>query len=563
MALAPEHELANKLSAGTEQEREVAAFIESMKRQDMKSRTADETEKQGVFTGRYAINPVNGEKIPVWLANFILIEYGTGAIMSVPAHDQRDFDFAKKYKIDIRKVILKKGEEAEAEVCEAFSGNGEMINSAAYNGMDNEECGRKIVEKLAANGIGEATISYRLRDWGISRQRYWGAPIPIIHCGKCGAVPVPEEQLPVVLPIEIDLLEGGKSPLPGLKSFTDVACPSCGGGAKRETDTMDTFIDSSWYFYRYLSPDSVSMPANRDDLNYWLPVDKYIGGIEHAVLHLLYARFFNKFCRDIGLHGEDEPFQNLLTQGMVIKDGAKMSKSKGNVVDPDDIMKEYGSDTTRVFILFASPPEKDLEWDDSGVEGGYRFITRLHRLYMKWIDELKKEAPTEGELSKEGRELRRMHHLTIKRITVDIGERAHFNTAIAAGMELLNFLNDFKPANGTERAELRRTLIDFLKLLHPVIPHFTQEFYALFGNKAYLTNEKWPEYVEEFTASELLTIVVQVNGKLKARLEVSPSTSEDDLKNMAVKEEKVAKEIEGKIVRKIIVVPGKLINIVV
>jgi leucyl-tRNA synthetase len=561
MALAPEHEMVKSFIAGTGQESEVLDFIERMKKEDTKSRTADDTEKIGVFTGRYAINPVNGEKIPIWVANFILIEYGTGAIMSVPAHDQRDFDFAKKYGLEIRRVILKDGDDPASPLDKAFSGEGVMTASAEYDGLPNREGGEKIVAYLEKNRLGEATVSYRLRDWGISRQRYWGCPIPVINCEKCGTVPVPEEDLPVVLPTDIDLLEGGKSPLPGLKSFTDVACPTCGGSARRETDTMDTFIDSSWYFYRYVSPKSESSPADKADVDYWMPVDKYIGGIEHAVLHLLYSRFFNKFCRDIGLTREDEPFSNLLTQGMVIKDGAKMSKSKGNVVDPDDILKKYGADATRAFILFASPPVKDLDWDDSGVEGGFRFVTRLHRYYDSTVDI--KDAAVGGELSKDGKELRRMHHVTVKRFTVDIKERAHFNTAIAAGMELLNFLTDFKPANDADKGELKETLVDFLKVLHPIMPHITQEFYEKFGFDAYLTDEEWPKFSEEFTKADIQTVVVQVRGKLKARLEVPVGVSEDDLRAMALKDAKVAKEVAGKEIRKVIVVPGRLINFVV
>ena len=561
MALAPEHEMVKTLITGTEQESDVLAFIERMKNEDTKSRTADDTEKIGVFTGRYAINPVSGEKIPIWVANFILIEYGTGAIMSVPAHDQRDFDFAKKYDIEIRRVILKDGDDAQDPLDKAYPGEGLMIASGEYDGLPNREGAKKIVADLKSKKLGESTISYRLRDWGISRQRYWGCPIPVINCQKCGSVPVPEENLPVVLPTDVDLLEGGKSPLPGLKSFTDVPCPTCGEPARRETDTMDTFIDSSWYFYRYVSPKTELGPVDKADSDYWMSVDKYIGGIEHAVLHLLYSRFFNKFCRDIGLTKEDEPFKNLLTQGMVIKDGAKMSKSKGNVVDPDDILKKYGVDATRVFILFASPPVKDLDWDDSGVEGGYRFVTRLERLYSGLVDI--KDAAVGGELSKEGKELRRMHHVTVKRFTVDIEERAHFNTAIAAGMELLNFLSDYKTSNDADKGELKETLIDFLKVLHPIMPHITQEFYEQFGFDAYLTDEAWPKFVEEHTTSDIQTVVVQVCGKLKARLEVPVGIPEDDLRDLALKEEKVASAVAGKDIRKVIVVPGRLINFVV
>jgi len=437
-----------------------------------------------------------------------------------------------------------------------------MQNSGDFSGTQNRDAIPKINEWLNKNGTGRADINYRLRDWGISRQRYWGCPIPIIYCSKCGPVPVPENRLPVILPTDADLLEGGRSPLPELESFLKVDCPQCGIPAKRETDTMDTFIDSSWYYQRFTSPKAKSAPADKEEVNYWMAVDKYIGGIEHAVLHLLYARFFNKFCRDIGILDKSEPFGNLLTQGMVIKDGAKMSKSKGNVVDPDDILERYGADAMRIFILFASPPERDLDWDDSGMEGGYRFVTRLYRLFDRWTDELKEFDGQNGELTGKGLALRRMRHLTIKRFSMDIGQREHFNTAIAAGMELLNFLADFKPNSDTEKSELCGTLVDFLKILHPIIPHLTQELYERLGYKEYLTNSKWPEYADEYTASETNTIVVQVNGKLRARLEVPADIAEEDLKGKALEHEKVRAAIGESTIRKVIVVPGRLINIV-
>ncbi len=561
VCLAPEHKLSKTIPT-QDRKKEVDEFIKKAAMQDTESRTSDDAEKLGIFTGRYAVNPLNGEKVPVWIANFILIEYGTGAIMSVPAHDTRDFEFAKKYGIEIRKVIVPEGDDAEALPDEAYTGDGMMHNSGRFSGMPNRDAIPKINEFLGENNIGQATINYRLRDWGISRQRYWGTPIPVINCEKCGIQTVPEEELPVILPTDVDLLKGGKSPLSGLESFVNTDCPKCGGPAKRETDTMDTFICSSWYFYRFASPRCEELPASKEDMDYWMPVDRYIGGIEHAVLHLLYARFFNKFCRDIGLLENKEPFEKLLTQGMVIKDGAKMSKSKGNVVDPDYIMGRYGADSTRVFILFASPPERDLEWDDSGVEGAYRFITRLYRLFNKWIPELKEIRESSGELSKHGKELRRWRHHTIKRFTIDIRDRLHFNTAISAGMELLNFLSNFKPEGDTEKAELKGTLVDFIKLLHPIIPHLTQELYSRFGIDAHLTDERWPEYVEEFTASDTITIVVQVRGKLRAKLEVPADIAEEDLKKMALEHEKVKNALDGDTVKKIIVVPGRLLNIV-
>ncbi|MBI5178007.1 MAG: leucine--tRNA ligase [Nitrospinae bacterium] len=560
LCLAPEHELTKKLGAGTQQEKEVEAFLQSVSRQDTLARTADDAEKLGVFTGRYAVNPVNGEKLPVWTANFILAEYGTGAIMSVPAHDTRDFDFAKKYDLPIRRVIVPEGESADAPVDAAYPGDGAMHASGPYTGRNNREAIPEINEMLKEKGVGEGSITYRLRDWGISRQRYWGAPIPIINCPKCGFVPVPEEQLPVILPTDADLLEGGRSPLGTLPSFMDVQCPQCGADAKRETDTMDTFICSSWYYHRYTSPRCDTAPALKEEIDYWMPVDKYIGGIEHAILHLLYARFFNKFCRDIGILKADEPFANLLTQGMVIKDGAKMSKSKGNIVDPDDILKKYGADTARVFMLFAAPPERDLEWDDSGIEGSYRFVSRVYRLYAKWIPELKDiPATTEGAPDVE---LRRWRHVTIKRFTTDIRDREHFNTAISAGMELLNFLAEYAPTSSADKQELRGTLVDFLKLLHPFMPHVTQELYGAFGYGDYLTASAWPAWNESYTVAQTLTIVVQVRGKVRARLEVPADIAEEELKKLALAEAKVAQAIGGDSVKKIIVIPGRLVNIV-
>lgn len=556
ICLAPEHELTKKLSAGTPRAAKVEEFLRLVAGQDTLARTSEDAEKLGVFTGRHAINPVNGEKIPVWSANFILAEYGTGAIMSVPAHDARDFDFAKKFGLPVRTVVSR-GEDGPPDA--AYAGDGVMADSGEFTGQNNREAVPKIIEFLQNRGAGEGAVVYRLRDWGISRQRYWGAPIPVVYCRKCGVVPVPEDQLPVILPTDANLLSEGRSPLPELASFVNVKCPQCGADAKRETDTMDTFIDSSWYYHRFTSPRCETAPASKEEINYWMPVDKYIGGIEHAILHLLYARFFNKFCRDLGILTADEPFANLLTQGMVIKDGAKMSKSKGNVVDPDEIMKKYGADTARVFMLFASPPERDLEWDDSGIEGSHRFVTRVHKLFLKWAPELKDFKKTGGEPDAE---LRRMRHVTIKRFTTDVRDRSHFNTAIAAGMEMINFLADYEPKTDADKAELRGTLMDYLKLLHPFMPFVTQELYGLFGHKEYLTVTKWPDYAEEHTVSSVQTIVVQVMGKVRAKLEVPAGTPEEEIKRLALAHEKVVQAMGGGSAKKIIVVPGRLVNIV-
>ncbi len=559
ICLAPEHELTRELSAGTSQAAKVEEFLQLVARQDTLARTSEEAEKLGVFTGRHAINPVNGERIPVWSANFILAEYGTGAIMSVPAHDARDFDFARKFGLPVRRVIAQEGGGGDGPPESAYAGDGVMVGSGEYTGQKNREAVPKIIEYLQKHGAGEGAVVYRLRDWGISRQRYWGAPIPVIYCPKCGVVPVPEDQLPVILPTDANLLSEGRSPLPELASFLNVKCPQCGADAKRETDTMDTFIDSSWYYHRFTSPRCETAPASKEEINYWMPVDKYIGGIEHAILHLLYARFFNKFCRDLGILTADEPFANLLTQGMVIKDGAKMSKSKGNIVDPDEIMKKYGADTARVFMLFAAPPERDLEWDDSGIEGSHRFVTRVHKLFSKWTPELKDFNKTGGEPDAE---LRRMRHVTIKRFTTDVRDRSHFNTAIAAGMEMINFLADYEPKTDADKTELRGTLMDYLKLLHPFMPFVTQELYESFGHKEYLTVTKWPDYAEEHTVSSVQTIVVQVMGKVRAKLEVSAGTPEEEIKRLALAHEKVVQAMGGGSVKKIIVVPGRLVNIV-
>ena len=435
MVLAPEHPLVEELVRGTERETEVREFVRRVKRQSVTVRSSEEVEKEGVFLGAYCINPLNGERIPVWTANFVLMEYGTGAIMAVPAHDQRDFEFAKKYGLPIKVVIRPKDRELRAEdLSEAYTGDGIMVNSGAFDGMSNREAMRKISDLVEARGIGKRTVNYRLRDWGISRQRYWGAPIPIIYCPSCGPVPVPEEELPVQLPLEVEITGKGGSPLAQVEAFVSARCPRCGGPGRRETDTMDTFVESSWYFLRYCSPQREEGPFD-ERVKYWMPVDQYIGGVEHAVLHLLYARFFTKVLRDLGYLEFDEPFSRLLTQGMVIKDGAKMSKSRGNVVDPDDMIARYGADTTRLFILFAAPPEKDLDWKEEGVEGCFRFLNRLWRLFYEVEPKLKGES---GGFREDG-EFRRRIHMARKKVTEDI-ERFHFNTAIAHLMEWVNYL---------------------------------------------------------------------------------------------------------------------------
>ena len=567
MVLAPELPLILELSTGTEQEAEVKAFVERVSREDLITRTAEDMEKEGVYLGASCINPLTGAQMPIYTANFVLMEYGTGAIMAVPTHDQRDFEFAKKYGIPMIVVIQPPGEELNpATMTEAYTDDGIMVNSAPFDGMENRQAMEAITDYLEEKEIGRRAVNFRLRDWGISRQRYWGTPIPIIYCDRCGIQTVPEKDLPVVLPLDVKPRESGGSPLANLRSFVETTCPACGGAARRETDTMDTFVESSWYFARYTSPDFNHGPLDTERLEYWMPVDQYIGGIEHAILHLLYARFFTKVLRDLGIVSFDEPFTNLLTQGMVIKDGAKMSKAKGNVVDPEDMIKRYGADTTRLFTLFAAPPEKDLEWQEEGVEGGSRFLHRVWRLVYELRNRLSKEPSLmgKGDLSPDLWEIRQKVHKTIKKVTEDI-ERFHFNTAIAALMELVNHIYQIK--DGIEdtlpaRSVWRETLESLILLLSPFVPHISEELWELLGKKESIIKVPWPEYDQEAIAEEEIVIVVQVNGKLRDRLLVPVSSKEETIKEMALTSPKVRRHIDGKEVKKTIFVPQKLVNIV-
>ena len=564
MCMSPEHPLASELGRGTKQENAVKKFAEEIASEDKKMRSAEETEKKGVFTGRYAINPMNKEKIPVYLANFVLIEYGTGAIMSVPAHDQRDFEFARKYNLSIRVVINPPDKNLDAKtMSEAFAGEGYLVNSGQFNGLNSKDALDKIGDYLKNNKIGKKTVNYRLRDWGISRQRYWGTPIPVIYCDTCGVVPVPYENLPVILPTDIDFPPDGKSPLVNNEKFIREKCPKCKSDARRETDTMDTFICSSWYFLRYTSPRYDDYPVKNEAVKYWMPVDQYIGGIEHAVLHLLYARFFTKFMADIGLASTDEPFTNLLTQGMVVKDGAKMSKSKGNVVDPDDIIDKYGADTARLFILFTSPPEKDLDWSDQGVEGAYRFLNRVWRLVTECrMRNAECGIKDNSESQIQNSELRRVTHLTIKKVTEDIEKRFHFNTAISAIMEFVNVLyqnSEFRIQN----SEFRKAVNTLIILLSPFAPHIVEEMWEMMGNKGSVIKESWPSYNPEFIKSEEITIIVQINGKVRSRLTVNTDISDDDLKNTVLSDIKVKEWTDHKEIKKFVIVPKKLVSIVI
>lgn len=566
MSLAPEHPLALELSTSDRLE-EVNAFIEKVKRTDKQVRTADDLEKEGVFTGSYCINPVTGTRMPIYLANFVLPEYGTGAVMAVPTHDQRDFEFAQKYDLPLQVVIQPEGESLDsATMTAAFTEDGIMVNSGPFTGMKSSESKEKIADYLEKEGFGKKTINYRLRDWGISRQRYWGNPIPIIYCDSCGAVPVPESDLPVVLPMDAKFSGEGGNPLAKVPSFVSVACPTCGEAARRETDTMDTFVQSSWYFLRYCSPRFEQGPLDREETEYWMSVDQYIGGIEHAVLHLLYARFFTKALRDLGYVNIDEPFINLLTQGMVIKDGAKMSKSKGNVVDPDSLIKVYGADTARLFSLFASPPERDLEWSDQGVDGSYRFLNRVWKLVYELAPLVSNAGPVKkgGSLSGEAGKLRRIIHKTIKKVTEDVEDRFHFNTAIAAIMELVNSISSFDAKKDPACAPVLKEAVEsVVLLLAPFVPHITEELWEGLGHKGGIGTAAWPVYDADAVVEDELTIVVQVNGKLRGKVTVAAAATEEEVKGCALADEKVLAHLEGKTVRKIIYVPGKLLNIVV
>jgi leucyl-tRNA synthetase len=570
MSLAPEHPLVPTLVAGTGNEAVVGEFVDRIAKMDRIVRTADDLEKEGVFTGRFCINPVTGREMPIYVANFVLMGYGTGAVMAVPAHDQRDFEFAAKYKLPVQVVISPKDATLDpASMTEAFTEAGIMTNSGQFDGMESEPAKKAVIDLLAVQNLGKPTVNFRLRDWNISRQRYWGAPIPIIYCDACGIVPVPENQLPVELPLDVKVNPDGRSPLPACEEFVNVACPACGQAARRETDTMDTFVESSWYFARYTSARNEDAAFDPQDVAYWLPVDQYIGGIEHAILHLLYSRFFVKALRDEGYLTHDEPFQNLLTQGMVLLHGSKMSKSKGNVVDPDEMIAKYGADTVRLFCLFAAPPEKDLEWNDKGIEGSSRFLNRLWRL----VDELEDVLSPVGEcvdvaasLSEPEAELRRKEHDTIRRVERDMENKFQFNTAIAAMMELVNTLYATKDdlrasANGPRL--LSSAISSLLIALSPIAPHICEEVWARMGYSRTLAVEPWPKHDPEALKTNEVTVVLQVNGKLRSQISVPADADSEKIQTQAMNDQNVARHIEGKTIVKIIVIPGKLVNVVV
>lgn len=569
IALAPEHPLVEKLISGMKGEKEALKAINKMRNESKISRADAKVEKEGVFTGRYVINPVNNEKIPIWIANYILMEYGAGAIMAVPAHDQRDFEFARLYKLPIKVVIDDPKNPLDAKkMKEAYIQEGVMVNSDKFNGMKSELAVEKIADYFVEFKHGRRSVQYKLRDWLISRQRYWGAPIPIVYCQRCGMLAVPEKNLPVLLPKDVGFRPTGESPLKFYKEFVNTECPRCSGPAARETDTMDTFVDSSWYFLRYITPQLKDKAFDTELVNKWLPVDQYIGGIEHAILHLLYARFITKFLYDIKMIGFDEPFSNLFTQGMIIKDGAKMSKSKGNVVSPDELISKYGADTVRLYTLFIGPPEKDAEWSDRGVEGAYRFLGRVWRLVEKVTSHKPQvTSKVERKLTKEEEFLRRKTHLTIKKVTEDIEGGFHFNTAISSVMELVNETYDLlgkEALLGPVRGEvLNDAASAVVILLSPFVPHIAEELWQILGKENSIFKVKWPTYDKYAITADVITMVVQVNGKLRSRLEVPFGIEEDKLKEAVLSDTKIKEFIHGRAIRNLIVVPKKLVNIVI
>ena len=567
MVLAPEHPLVEKLASGTGQEQPVRDFVKSVQGLSEIDRTSAEAEKIGLFTGAYCINPLTGEKVPVLIANYVLLEYGTGCVMGVPAHDQRDFEFARKYGHPIRVVIQPEGVELNPDTMEAAcEEEGFLVNSGPFNGMPNTEAMRAITGHLEDKGRGRFRVNFRLRDWLISRQRYWGAPIPIVYCEQCGMQAVPDQDLPVLLPRDVEFKPVGQSPLAESPDFVNTTCPGCGGPARRETDTMDTFMCSSWYYYRYTSPRDAENAWDRAKVDRWLPVDQYIGGVEHAILHLLYSRFFTKVLYDLNMISNQEPFTNLLTQGMVLKDGTKMSKSKGNVVSPEDIVARYGADTARLFILFAAPPERDLEWSDQGVEGSYRFLNRVWRLLAAVAGEmnggLAAKSPSPGGIN---RDMRRLTHLTIKKVTEDISTRFNFNTAVSAIMELVNALYQYKelPATDRDRAVLREAVDTLLLMLAPFAPHITEELWQVTGHEGSIHQQAWPSYDPAAIVEDEITVVVQINGRVRERILVPVDITPQAMQEKALAEPKVQQLIEGKKVVKVIPVPGKLVNIVI
>ncbi len=569
MVLAPEHPRVAELIAGRVEEPEVREFCERTRRQDKVERVSAQQEKVGAFTGCYAINPFSGERMPIWVANFVLMEYGTGAVMSVPAHDQRDFEFAQKYRLPMRIVIHnEEASPAPASLKEAYVEAGRLVESGNFSGLSSAEARSQMTAWAERQGFGQGAVHFRIKDWGVSRQRYWGTPIPMMHCSRCGIVPVPENDLPVALPHVEKFTGTGGSPLAGVPEFVNTVCPKCGGAAKRDGDTMDTFVDSSWYFFRYCDPRNAKQPFGPKLIDKWFPIDMYIGGIEHAILHLIYSRFWTKVMRDLGLVKVDEPITHLFHLGMVLKDGSAMSKSKGNIVDPDEIIANFGADTARLFILFAAPPEKELDWNDAAVEGMFKFLQRVFRMIAQHA-EIKVDACAkidEEKLSSSAKALRRKLHQTIKRVTVDMEQRMHFNTSISALMELVNEMHGLAPAE-LENVETRRIVGEcdecLVKMLSIFAPHISEEMWALLRHEKRLTFASWPEFNETLAADEEIEIPIQINGKVRGRIWVAADASEPEMRQRALHDGKVKVWLGDKTVVKIIVVPKRLVNIVV
>ncbi|HEY9467532.1 MAG TPA: leucine--tRNA ligase [Vicinamibacterales bacterium] len=586
--LGPEHPLVQTLANKSKDPAALKQKAQAFRLQDRAARLSGEIEKEGFDTGFRAINPFTNEPVPIWVANFVLGEYGTGAVMAVPAHDERDFDFARKFNLPIRVVVTPDGAPAATDVLsEAVSNYGRLVGSGEFSGLSSEDALKKMTAVAKERGIGEGTVQYRLKDWGISRQRYWGTPIPMIYCEKDGIVPVPDDQLPVVLPKIAQFTGRGDSPLAHVPEFVNVTCPKCGGPARRETDTMDTFVDSSWYFYRFADARNDRQAFDPKSVKYWLPVDFYVGGVEHAILHLIYSRFFARVFRDLGMVTHSEPFTHLLTQGMVLMDGAVMSKSKGNVVDPDAMMQKYGADALRLYVVFVAPPEKEIEWTDSGIEGSFRFLARVWRLIDHWCETVGGEgvaAPQQASLNAAERALRRKTHDTIRRVTVDIEQRQQLNTAVSALMELVNELyafseqtvtggpghrgdEDVEHAGEVERAEtiavVREAIESLVLMLSPFAPHTAEELWCMLGYQDGLTAASWPSFDPEVAKAEEITVPVQVNGKVRGRLTVPASTSESDLEALALADPAVKTHTAGKTVQKVVVAKGRLVSIVV
>ena len=565
MVLAPEHPYVLDLVGGSDREREVKAYIEEVKKKNEIERSSATGEKTGVFLGRYAINPVNEKKIPIFISDYVLMNYGTGAIMAVPAHDERDFAFAKKFNLEILPVISPDGKKISgSDLKEAIIEDGIMLNSGKYDGRKNREVSDEIVAELQKRDIGEKKVNYRLRDWLISRQRYWGTPIPMIYCDNCGWIPEEESKLPVLLPTDVEFTGKGESPIATSKTFKDVSCPKCGKKAEREVDTMDTFLDSSWYYLRYCDARNTERIFDKEKVDYWMNVDQYIGGVEHAILHLMYARFFQMALTDLGYTKSQEPFKNLLTQGMVVKDGKKMSKSIGNIVAPSEIIESYGADTARLFILFAAPPERELDWSDEGVEGSYRFINRVYKLVYENIARYPDVLPVDfTNDNKADKELLFVLNSTVKKVGIDIGERFNFNTGISAIMELVNFMYKYKEGKDFNPELFKQAIHKLVLILAPFTPHVCEEMWSGLGNETSVHLEAWPIVDEKVLVRDVVEIVVQINGKVKFKVDVENGLSKEELEKSLFEKEEVKNLIQGKDVIKVIAVPNKLLNIVV